>query len=202
PGPEEFYNGANESSTDPPDTPTAYTEVAVSSTVSDVNIVINGPAAPNNPPELASVGDQSLEEGSTLDMSISAADPEDDPLTFSITNAPDFATLTDNSDGTATLHLAPTTEDAGTYGNVVITVSDDDLTDSETITIVVTSAPSNGGDSGDGGGGGGGCGGFGLIEGKAEPPGTALGFLATLYLPLLLLFIRRRFRNRISVRLS
>jgi hypothetical protein len=45
PGPEEFYNGTNEAATDPPDDPAALSAVAVASTVSDINIVINGEVA-------------------------------------------------------------------------------------------------------------------------------------------------------------
>jgi subtilisin family serine protease/opacity protein-like surface antigen len=41
-------------------------------------------------------------------------------------------------------------------------------------------------------GGDGGCGGFGWVDGGAVPPGTAAGFVAVLFLPLILVLIRRR----------
>jgi hypothetical protein len=194
PGPEEFYNGADETSTDPPDDPTTSTPVTVASTITDIDIVIN---TDDQPPTLDPIGDQSVQEGAARNVNLSATDPDNgDSLSFSITDAPDFATLTDHGDGTATLHLSPTKTDAGTYGGVVITVSDGILSDSETITIVVTQAAAGGG------GGGGGCGAVDPIERDAEPPGTALGLIAAVYLPLLILFLCRRLRNRISPRPS
>ncbi len=58
PGPPEFYNGADEAATDPPDDPAAFTPVAVTAgqTVTDVDIVINPfPPPPNDACDAATV---------------------------------------------------------------------------------------------------------------------------------------------------
>jgi len=70
------------------------------------------------------VADMSVVEGMTADQTISATDPEGDPMTFSrIGSDPVFMTVTTTgqSGGTATgnIHLAPGLADAGTYSAFV-----------------------------------------------------------------------------------
>ena len=102
----------------------------------------------NQPPVLAAIGDQTLEEGESLNVGLSASDPDgnDSDIEFSATGLPGFAQLLDNNDGTAELQINPQAGDAGTYG-ITIEVTDGDLlTDSETLDIIVTSGgtgPSN-----------------------------------------------------------
>ena len=79
--------------------------------------------------------------GETHDVTISASDADGDPLSFSSIFLPSFASLRDNGDGTATLRLAPTLFDVGSYPGVVLNVSDGIGFDSETITITVTGPP-------------------------------------------------------------
>jgi hypothetical protein len=93
---------------------------------------------PNRPPVLATIGDQSLGEGATLDVGITATDSDGDSLSFSITAEPPFATLVDHGDGSATLSLAPGFDDAGEYPGVTVTVSDSVDSDFEMFTITVT----------------------------------------------------------------
>lgn len=96
--------------------------------------------AENTPPTLASITDQSLEEGQTLDVSVSATDADSDPITLSASNAPAFASFTDDGDGTGTLALAPQSGDAGSY-DVTVTASDGQGgTASEAFTVTVTPA--------------------------------------------------------------
>lgn len=91
---------------------------------------------PNQAPVLAAVANQTVNEGQTATVNFSATDGNQDPLTFSVQNAPSFATLTDNGNGTASLQLAPGFNDAGAY-NVTVTVNDGDATDSKNFTITV-----------------------------------------------------------------
>ena len=101
-----------------------------------ISIIVSAPAA-NNAPILTSIGSQSVEEQSTLNVNISASDVDGDVLVISATNLPSFAVLTDNGDGTAVVALSPQTGDASTY-TATINVNDGTETVSETISIVVS----------------------------------------------------------------
>ena len=92
----------------------------------------------NTPPVLDAIGDQTVAEADTVDEGISATDADEDPLTFTLSGEPPFATLTDQGDGTATLRLTPGFSDAGVYPGVTVTVSDSIDSDFETFTITVT----------------------------------------------------------------
>ena len=91
---------------------------------------------PNQNPVMAAVANATVNEGQTTTVNFSATDGNQDPLTFSVQNAPAFATFTDAGNGTASLQLAPGFTDAGTY-NVSVTVNDGDATDSKSFTITV-----------------------------------------------------------------
>jgi len=106
-----------------------------------VNVTVN--PAPNNPPVLAAIGDQTLDESASLAVPLSATDPDGNGLSFSATGLPAFAVLTDNGDGTGSLQLDPDFTHAGTYP-VTVTVTDDGvpvLTDSEAFNIQVNDIP-------------------------------------------------------------
>ena len=70
-------------------------------------------------PVVDSISNQSVAEGSTLTIPISAANADGDPITITAQGLPSFATLTDNQNGTATIVANPTT---GQRGNYVVTV--------------------------------------------------------------------------------
>ncbi len=81
--------------------------------------------AANSAPALPTILDQSINEGTTTTIDLTATDADaGDTLTFSVSNNPSFVTLADHGDKTATLTLAPMYTDAGSYPNVTITVSD------------------------------------------------------------------------------
>ena len=80
---------------------------------------------------------QELDEDDTLDVGVSATDPDGDALTLAASNLPAFAGFVDNGDGTGTLSIAPGFGDTGECLDVVIEVSDGSLTDSESFTITV-----------------------------------------------------------------
>ena len=106
-------------------------------------------ATVNQPPVLATIGSQSLDEGQSLSVPLSASDPDGDNLVFTASGLPAFATLIDHGDGTATLAINPQTGDADTYGGITITVADDGLPvldDDEIITITVNAPVDTDGD--------------------------------------------------------
>ena len=91
----------------------------------------------NDAPILDAIGNQSVNEGDALELNLSASDIDNVSLTFSLNpEAPAFVSLSDNNDGTAVLTISPTFSDAGTH-EATISVSDGDLSDSESITINV-----------------------------------------------------------------
>jgi hypothetical protein len=85
-------------------------------------------------PVLNSVSDQSVDSGSTLQFSLSAADPDGDSLTYSATGMPTGATLSGGS-----FTWTPTASQIGSY-DVTFTASDGSLKDSKTATITVAAA--------------------------------------------------------------
>lgn len=104
------------------------------------SIIVN--LAANEPPfYLISAGSPTVQEGDVWQRTLRADDPDaGDTLSFSSSNLPAFATLTDHGDRTATLRVAPQAGDVGTYAGVAITVTDNGtppLNTSDIITISV-----------------------------------------------------------------
>jgi|GEM_PF-5821192 len=98
----------------------------------------------NEPPVLASIGNQVINEGSNLAFSISATDPNPgQTLTYSMTGAPSGATLNPT---TGAFSWTPgELQGPGTY-NVTFTAADDgspSLSDSEVVTITVNEVNQN-----------------------------------------------------------
>ena len=85
--------------------------------------------ATNQPPVLDFIGNKTVEVGGTLTFTITATDPDNDPLTYTATSLPSGATF-----ASQTLNWIPS--QTGTY-TICFEVSDGALTDSETITITV-----------------------------------------------------------------
>lgn len=110
----------------------------------------------NRAPVLTTVfGDQSVAEGDTLDLFLTATDDDGDGLTFSATVdtvavPTGFATLTPTGAGTATLSFSPdfSGSDLSPY-DIVVTVTDDStapngaLDDSEAFALTVTNTNRN-----------------------------------------------------------
>jgi len=78
----------------------------------------------NDAPVIATLTDQTGEEGTELTFTISATDVDGDSLSWTSSNLPTGATLTDNLDGTASFTWTPDYTQAGTYPNVQFIVSD------------------------------------------------------------------------------
>ncbi len=85
----------------------------------------------NNPPTLVPIGNKSIDENQELTFTISAIDPDNDTLYYSIQNRPIGATFSNQI-----FTWTPSYEQSGTY-DVTFIVSDAELTDKETITITV-----------------------------------------------------------------
>ncbi|PKK81977.1 MAG: hypothetical protein CVT49_16060 [candidate division Zixibacteria bacterium HGW-Zixibacteria-1] len=90
-----------------------------------------------DPPVLATIGSQSVAEGHTLVVDVSATDPDGDSLTLSAENLPTNAGFSDNGDGTGSFAFSPDFTQAGVY-NATFIVSDGALADSEIVAIEVT----------------------------------------------------------------
>lgn len=91
----------------------------------------------NRTPELNSIGNRVVDEGSSLSFTVSASDPDGDALSYTSPNLPVGAML--NSD-TGVFSWTPTYSQSGSY-DVTITAADKwGASDSETITITVNDA--------------------------------------------------------------
>lgn len=79
----------------------------------------------NHDPVISSnIGNQTLTKGQTLDLPLAANDEDNDTVTFSLVNAPSFASITNANPATrtATLHLAPTA--SGSFTGVQVKADD------------------------------------------------------------------------------
>lgn len=85
----------------------------------------------NRPPELTPTGNQFVNEGQSLGVSVSATDPDGDAVTYSLMNGQPWMTLNG-----ALITLNPGFSDAGTYAVTVI-ASDGDVQDSDTFSVTV-----------------------------------------------------------------
>ncbi|NUM55446.1 MAG: PQQ-dependent sugar dehydrogenase [Candidatus Hydrogenedentes bacterium] len=94
----------------------------------------------NRAPQLAVIGDQSVNEGQILQFTVSAMDPDGTTPTLSASNVPPGASFVDNGNGTGTFAWAPDYNAAGVYPNVefgAVDTGDPPLHDSESIAITV-----------------------------------------------------------------
>ena len=97
----------------------------------NITIVVN---TSNRPPVLDLIGDRSVSESSLLEFVISATDPDGDDLLYTASDLPDGAVFDPD---TRTFSWTPDFDQAGIYQDVYFEVSDSELTDWESITIVV-----------------------------------------------------------------
>jgi Putative Ig domain len=87
----------------------------------------------NRAPVLATIGTQSLAEGDSFNLVISASDPDSNSLIYTATGLPEGAVFTPS---TRSFSWIPGNNQAGTY-QVGFSVTDGSLSDSETITLTV-----------------------------------------------------------------
>ena len=91
-------------------------------------------------PFLDPVGFQTVTEGDTLTINITTTG--DDPV-ITIAGNPDFVTIVDNGDGTATITISPGYDDIGLYEGIQIIVIGSEGVDTETISIRILAASEN-----------------------------------------------------------
>jgi hypothetical protein len=91
----------------------------------------------NNPPTLAEIADQTVDEIATLSITPVASEPDGDPIRFEVKNLPEGATF-DSLKGF--INWTPTYEQSGSYKDITLTVieeTDTKLSASRTFSIVV-----------------------------------------------------------------
>ena len=88
----------------------------------------------NRAPTLDPIGSKTVNESQLLQFTVSATDPDSDPLTYSAVLLPSGANFNPT---TRTFSWTPIKKQAGTYANVAFSASDGISVDTEDITITV-----------------------------------------------------------------
>lgn len=86
-------------------------------------------------PQLDEIGLVTIQEGEIVTIIVKAIDPDADLITLSLTDAPTYASLIDNGDGTGVLTLTPDFTDAG--NRIFMVVAADQFAASSTTPVVV-----------------------------------------------------------------
>ncbi|HEY4368206.1 MAG TPA: putative Ig domain-containing protein [Steroidobacteraceae bacterium] len=94
----------------------------------------------NRAPTISGAPATSVAAGSTYSFKPTASDPDKDALGFSIKNLPSWASF---STATGQLSGTPGTASAGTYSNIVVSVSDGKLSTALAAFAIAVSAPAN-----------------------------------------------------------
>jgi hypothetical protein len=104
-----------------------------------ITVTSSSSATSNRAPTITGTPSTSVGTGQTYSFQPSASDPDGDTLAFSIQNKPSWATFS-----TTTGRLSGTPTSTGTFGNIVIRVTDGSLSDSlPAFGISVTSSTAN-----------------------------------------------------------
>jgi len=90
-----------------------------------------------DPPSLEPISDLVVDENTTLDITISGSDPDNNPLTLTLSELPGFAEFTDRGFGQGRLVLSPGFNDAGDFGPFEITLFDGNFSASQSFVIQV-----------------------------------------------------------------
>ncbi|MFN0123741.1 MAG: HYR domain-containing protein [Blastocatellia bacterium] len=91
------------------------------------SVTINPDTQQNRNPVVGAIGNQTVAPGQTIDVPVSASDADNDPVSFSLLNAPAYVTLVNANPAarTATLRIAPPTGTAtGTSFGLLVAASD------------------------------------------------------------------------------
>ncbi len=102
----------------------------------DTSFTITNGGMLNQAPVLDPIADQNVQADGDLTFILSANDSDNDALTFFSNSLPAFVVLNDSGNGSSTLTFNPLSSDVGSY-QVTISVSDGELGDNNTFTVVV-----------------------------------------------------------------
>lgn len=93
----------------------------------------------NRPPVLDPIGNRSIDIETTLDLTVTASDPDGDAVSFEAANLPSGASFLDNLNGTAEFTWTPAADQLGNFDvNFIVTDAGDPVaSDQEAITITV-----------------------------------------------------------------
>ena len=92
-------------------------------------------------PVLAAIGNQTMDEETSLTVPVSATDVDLETLVLEAEGLPGFATFNDFGDGTGELQLDPLATDTGSYPITITATDPCGLFDFETITVQVGTSP-------------------------------------------------------------
>lgn len=109
-----------------------------SSALAAFSITVSTPNPTNNPPTISGQPATGVVAGSVYSFTPSASDPNGAALTFSIQNQPVWASFSTSS---GSLTGTPTASQAGTYSNIVISVSNGKLSASLPAFSITVTAP-------------------------------------------------------------
>ncbi|OGC95466.1 MAG: hypothetical protein A2W25_11145 [candidate division Zixibacteria bacterium RBG_16_53_22] len=115
------------------------TFIATDGSLADSEVVQITVNSVNQPPILAAIGPQSVTEGQTLQLRVSATDADGVIPSLTVLNVPTNANFVDSLNGAGGFVFNPSFTQAGTY-NVTFVASDGSLADSEAVTITVNEA--------------------------------------------------------------
>lgn len=90
----------------------------------------------NRPPAMATIEPQTVAEGDTLELAVSASDPDGQAVSLLAINLPTNGDFTDNSDGTGLFTFTPDYDQAGDY-TVTFVASDGAAADSQDVAMTV-----------------------------------------------------------------
>ncbi|MFY0255804.1 fibronectin type III domain-containing protein [Chitinophaga sp. 30R24] len=77
----------------------------------------------NNPPSIAAISNQTIRYGTTQTIPVSATDPDNDAITFSLANVPPFISLQQQA-GNTSLVLSPDETQQGVYNQIAVIATD------------------------------------------------------------------------------
>jgi predicted esterase/P pilus assembly chaperone PapD len=111
----------------------------------EVNAGVTQQPTNNHAPTITNISNQTLDAGTSLNIPVTATDPDSDPITYSTLNLPSFVTLV-QSGGSVSLAVAPAVNAAGAYNNISVIVKDSyGAADTTTFNITVNPPPNSGG---------------------------------------------------------
>ncbi len=121
----------------------SVTEGRAFASLAPFSITVSAPTstAVNSPPTISGSPITSVNAGSSYSFTPSAQDPNNDKLTFSVQNCPSWASF---NTANGALSGTPASADVGTYGNIVISVSDGQLSASLAPFSIAVNQISNG----------------------------------------------------------